>query len=267
MDDPCSLNYAVPDRYVEIKTDDGKITKGKIKRVVGTNNYVFAGIKVELFNGKVGRIQKYLEPASKSKNPLEKEFQEQINEHEGQHLEFKASLLLDLDRYQYTQEIDTKYDVIHSIAKTIAAFANSYGGLLYIGIRDNDRKILGLEYDYSLLEKYRNEKSKIVIKGKNHEIKMPTLNGEFITALKSIMQQFMNKDDYLQCVLPEMLQLKEGEVCVIKVKRGISPLILNCTKPEFYVRNGDQSEPYDDISRFCEYWCVHTSEQLDPITQ
>ena len=268
MDDPCSLNCAFPGKYVEIEADDGKITKGEIKRVLGASSYVFAGIKVELVNGKVGRIQKYLEPASKNNNnPREKEFREQINYPEGQCLEFKASFLFDLKKYEHTQEVDTSYDVVHSIAKTIAAFANSYGGLLYVGVRDKDRKILGLENDYTLIKKYKNGKHKKILKHQNREIKVSFLNEEFLTALKNTMFQFMNKDDYLQCVLPEMLRLEEGDICVIKVKRSTSPLILNDSEYEFYVRSGDQSEQYDNISRFCEYWCAHTSEHLEPITQ
>ena len=100
-------------------------------------------------------------------------------------LEFKASFLFDLKRYEFNDEIEIHPKNPHSIAKTIAAFANSQGGKLYVGIRDDDKKILGLEHDYNILEKHKDET--IELKNDSGEIYIKFKStGEFQTALKRV---------------------------------------------------------------------------------
>lgn len=84
----------------------------------------------------------------------------EISRGENQMVEFKSSYsaALEFDRAAWKakglspQEIDQKFAeseqaVIHSTLKTIAAFINSEGGTLYLGVR-NDGTVLGLEADY-----------------------------------------------------------------------------------------------------------------------
>lgn len=63
-------------------------------------------------------------------------------------LEFKSSLLWDYQKNEITQEFFIPFAVI----KTIAAFLNSEGGKIIIGI-DDRRKILGIERDLSFFGK------------------------------------------------------------------------------------------------------------------
>lgn len=256
MDSPISLGDAAVGKYVEIEIDHGVRIRGHIAQIQSKSDN-FLGIKVKLSDGSVGRIKKYAEPTPvDDPDPLQTEFRKNLELQESQNLEFKASFLLNLDRYERSQEVGLFAKGPHSIAKTIAAFANSQGGTLYVGIRD-DRQILGLKKDCEILEDYKDRDEKISISS----ITINS-NGEFIFALKCAMEQLLGRYDYLHHVKPHIIKLPEGkDICVIKVKKSKTPIILTQgEKPEFYVRNSDQSELYDSIPRFCDYWCDHLCE-------
>jgi len=63
-----------------------------------------------------------------------------LNKGEGKNIEFKSTLRTNL----HTKQVDKKME--HSVLKTIAAFMNTDGGTLLIGVED-DGKILGIEND------------------------------------------------------------------------------------------------------------------------
>jgi hypothetical protein len=68
-------------------------------------------------------------------------------------LEFKTSMALDVRKYLATPEprdgdACRSDAILHSALKTVAAFANSGGGRLYIGITD-DKVIDGLKWDFA----------------------------------------------------------------------------------------------------------------------
>ncbi len=66
-------------------------------------------------------------------------------------LEFKSTLLFDVRRFraapESTREQLKSEEVLHSSLKTIAAFLNSEGGVLVIGVED-DGSIFGVDSDY-----------------------------------------------------------------------------------------------------------------------
>jgi len=78
----------------------------------------------------------------------------EIHAYENSQLEFKGSLLFDIDKFisnpnfhirEYRSE-----KVLYSTLKTIAAFLNCGGGVLYIGVND-DGTIFGLHHDCRIL--------------------------------------------------------------------------------------------------------------------
>ena len=240
---------------VRIKVDGGGFLEGVVVNII-TKQHNFLGVKVEIDNGKVGRVKSFVSGVIIKKRDLEKQFQQDKTCQENQMLEFKASFLFDLKRYEFNGEVEILYNNPHSIAKTIASFANSRGGKLYVGIRDDDKKILGLEHDYNILKKHKGQRIKI--KDNNGEIAFMS-NGEFQTALKLVMDQlFFNKYDYIENTSVDIFNADGRELCVIETKSSKKPVILrNKGKMELYVRHADQSEQYDDIARFCDYWCEH----------
>jgi Putative DNA-binding domain len=71
---------------------------------------------------------------------------------ESHNVEFKSTLRIDLKRLaQAGQTVDQckSDEVQHAVIKTIAAFMNSSGGQLLIGVAD-DHSIVGLDYDFQL---------------------------------------------------------------------------------------------------------------------
>jgi serine/threonine protein kinase len=72
------------------------------------------------------------------------ELEDWIAEAESSRVEFKGSL----SHHHEERRPNTPKDALsHSVAKTLAAFMNSAGGTLLIGVAD-DGKILGIEHDY-----------------------------------------------------------------------------------------------------------------------
>lgn len=75
----------------------------------------------------------------------------EIGQGESDRLEFKSSLLYDYKKVQSNQNLATEEkwsdSVLYSTLKTIAAFLNSGGGVLYLGVAD-DGTILGIEADF-----------------------------------------------------------------------------------------------------------------------
>lgn len=97
----------------------------------------------------------------KKLTPAEKALQD-ISRDEAVNIEFKSSLELQCEK---TKEFDVgarNINLIDSILKTMNAFLNSpNGGRLYIGIRDHDKKIIGIEQE---IKKFH----------KNHKTKKPS---------------------------------------------------------------------------------------------
>ncbi len=69
-----------------------------------------------------------------------------LHEEESNELEFKSSL-----RFDHKLEKINK-DLEYSVIKTIAAFSNTHGGTLLIGVSD-DKKVIGLESDFKTLKR------------------------------------------------------------------------------------------------------------------
>ena len=243
MKDPKSLKDVEVGEVVTIKTDYGDTIKGKIKRILGKNNYHIFGIKVEIDKEMVGRIQEIHSTFSEMEilKQLETEFRMNLKLEESESLEFKAAFRFDLKKFEHTNEKCQSDKGAHSIAKTIAAFANNKGGTLYIGIYNHPRRILGLTNDYEWI----GEKAKF---------------NEFLQQLRIYMERLLSKHDFQECVEDRrILHLPEGDVCVIKVKPTKIPVIVapNTDRPELYVRSGDNSQQYQNIQEFCDYWYEH----------
>jgi len=126
-----------------------------------------------------------------------------------------------------------------SISKTVAAFMNSKGGTLYIGI-DDEGKVLGLEEDYKTLEKPNSDRFRLIMK---HSLESYLKN-------KVIF-------DYLTLDFP----IIEGkEICMIKVAPTPLPIFVSDgDKQDCYVRVDNESKPYS-YDEFIEYWQRHITK-------
>ena len=138
---------------------------------------------------------------------------ELINKGEGKTIEFKKSM-----RWDYHQNKLNK-DLEHEVVKTIAAFANTNGGHLLIGVTDN-RDIVGLKNDYKILGKKQNADG-------------------FKLQLGNILNNYFGKDIH-SIIDAEILKINEFEICFVKVRKSSKPVYVN--DDQFFIRGVASTE-------------------------
>jgi hypothetical protein len=136
---------------------------------------------------------------------------------ESKTLEFKSSL-----RWSLKEDRKDDEHVTHSVLKTIAAFLNTEGGDLLIGVAD-DRNVLGIEQDG--LE-----------------------NGDkFMRHLVQMVRNGLG-DRAGTCVDPRMQVVQGKTVCLVSCQRSPEPVFLKWKGAEshpdgdFYVRSGPRTD-------------------------
>jgi len=110
-------------------------------------SYILGTFPIVKQDQKDAALQSYKDLALqfiKSGSPSISDLSELIQKGEHKKLEFKSTLMWDI------KESTRKYHIEHSVIKTIAAFLNSTGGTLLIGVKD-DGQIHGLEDDFKVL--------------------------------------------------------------------------------------------------------------------
>lgn len=147
----------------------------------------------------------------------EKPIQEVIRLGESATLEFKSTFQWDMVRNQ----VNT--DLRHSVLKTIAAFLNTAGGTLVIGVEDDGNPI-GIEHD---------------LKTMKHSI------DQFGKLLSSQISEYLGAryGPFIWITFPELNGMR---LCVIEVDRSPEPAFLRGPRGnEFYVRLGPTSRKLD----------------------
>lgn len=147
--------------------------------------------------------------------------EELIAEGEDDELEFKSSLRWDF------KELATNKKLEEVVVKTVAAFANSQGGTLLIGVSDSG-EILGLEGDYLSLGGANRDKFEMHLRN--------LLSSAFGAAFVS---------SKLKVLFPA---IGEVEICQVDVQPSAKPLVLTVKdkngvgQEKFYVRSGNSSQ-------------------------
>ena len=149
---------------------------------------------------------------------------------EGKYIEFKPTLLYNFKTGELG--IGIKY----KIAKAIAAFLNTNGGILYIGVK-NERNVQGLEYDYSILDGNKKDKLKL----------------EFDQLTEYFFPAFVS--NYIQT---QILEIQGKDVYVIRVYASKKPVLLrnkkgDFVKKEFYKRTEASSILIHDLEEVIDY--------------
>ena len=155
-----------------------------------------------------------------------------LEQDESRFLEFKSSL-----RWDYRQEKPNP-DLEMVIAKTIAAFGNSDGGHLLIGV-DDDKNILGLEKDFNTLKKHNSDYFEIYMRNILHKI----FGVKYIT--ENIRIKFPIVEGKEICVI-EVFKAKQPAYIKTKDKNG-NPI------EKFYVRSGNSSHELKSLQDINEY--------------
>lgn len=148
--------------------------------------------------------------------PVNEEVQELILAGESENVEFKSTLRYDLRAKAVNKKLE------YVIAKTIAAFMNSEGGSLFIGVDDN-QNMLGLTDDISTLTK------------KN-------LDG-FELHLIEVIKKFVGVSmmSHIKINFPSV---EDVQICHIKVSKSSKPVFTSFEgREDFFIRSGCSSQP------------------------
>ncbi|MDD4971611.1 MAG: putative DNA binding domain-containing protein [Paludibacter sp.] len=204
----------------------------------------------EKFNYWVGKIKENesetIEFKSTFKTPLPSEKQ----------LKKKESLIKLLESTQKNENILKEIDkidgelaskaVIHSSLKTLCAFANTNGGHLFIGVKD-DQSFCSLNHDY------------LSLKGKKDR------DGFGLFFDSKIKEYF--EDSFSSLISSEFLKTEFGDILIVTVKQSIDPIFLlrdekgNKTE-ELYVRELTSSKEIESKKELLKFAKQKQIEQL-----
>jgi hypothetical protein len=144
---------------------------------------------------------------------------ELIRNGENEKVEFKSSL-----SYDYQKKNKSK-DVELSVAKSVAAFLNSDGGCLLIGVKDN-KTILGIRKDFSLIKKSSND--------------------AFELHFTNILNRYIGAENRPYVTMRFAKLAGKTVAIAIVPKRGPREVYLTLEgQPSFYIRSGNSSQPLD----------------------
>jgi len=158
-----------------------------------------------------------------------------IQQGENHRLEFKSSLRWDYRENRANKKLE------EVIMKSIAAFSNAKGGVLFIGV-DDDGHTLGLEKDYATMKKPDKDHFELHLRNLIHD------NYGVAYASKYLNISFPN--------------INEKEVCMIEVQKGDDPIYTTVTDKngakveKFFVRSGNTSQELVKPSRIMNYMKV-----------
>lgn len=145
-------------------------------------------------------------------------WEEIIANDEDSFTEFKETLTF------CTKENKRMGYIEHSVLKTINAFLNSEGGLLFIGVA-NDKRIVGIERDYLALGN----------RGRDG----------FLLHFDNLVVNALGKEQQSDISI-KIIQLEGKDVAVVEVSASNKPVFLSTkNSKEFYVRHAANSRSYD----------------------
>ena len=162
----------------------------------------------------------------------EKDVKEMIEAGEHEKLEFKTSLRWDGKLQQVNKELEK------TVMKTIAAFLNSEGGHLVIGVDDHGQPI-GLEKDFSSLPK-------------------PSADG-FENHFNNLFNQMIGPE-YRRLVKINFSNVSGKTICLASIEPSQKPAYLKTpTGEDFYIRTGNVSTPLkmSEVTAYLSSWRRH----------
>jgi len=144
---------------------------------------------------------------------------------EGELVEFKSSILWDYDQNKLNKSLS------EPIIKSVAAFMNSAGGTLLIGVND-DGNILGLESDFAAMKKPNPDGFELIF------------NNAFTRMIGVEFRKFVHLS------FPEI----EGKIiCIVAITPSTRPVYFqHRDREEFYIRAGNANQPLP-VSKATDY--------------
>lgn len=219
-------NGEVPLREVIKKfTAKGEI-KANVYGVINASKGVF-GKKTKEGIVYLSIIEK--DGVKKSNSNSEKAHWDNIRCGEGRKIEFKSSLRWDLQRKEVNRDLEL------TVIKAIAAFLNTDGGNLYIGVDDNSN-ILGIDYDIKTLKK-RNEDG-------------------LILQLNQLLTNYLGKTVF-GFIDHSIITISDNRVLSVEVKKSNKPVYIHNGKEKIFVIRAAASVQALDIEEATDYITRH----------
>ncbi len=159
----------------------------------------------------------------------ENDLEEMLRSGEHERLEFKTSFRWDDHRKQINKELEK------TVMKTAAAFLNSDGGHLLIGVDDQGRS-LGLEKDFASLPK------KDADGFENH--------------FNNIFNQMIGPE-FRRLVQLSFENVSDKKICLVRVEPSHRPAYLkNGNSEDFYIRTGNVTTPLkmSEVTAYLSSW-------------
>lgn len=136
-----------------------------------------------------------------------------LNEEESKTLEFKSSLRWD----HYQGKVNKELEKV--IAKTVAAFLNTEGGFLFLGV-DDSGEVIGLGEDLTSFNGSRDR---------------------FLKKLSEIINKYLGPDNHA-LMTPRFLKKDQKDICVLRVDRSNRPVYMKIGQEnKFYIRTQNSS--------------------------
>ena len=214
------IGSTAPSIYIKEFADQND----KISQTLASHFISFEGSGIEsndydiFLKSRAEKIFKELHARLSLENPEppNTEVHETILNGETDLVEFKSTLRFDLRKGEVNKKLE------YVIAKTIAAFLNTEGGQLIIGVGDN-LDILGLDADIQTMSK-------------------PNIDG-FELRLIELIKKFIGAEfgSYVKTSFPEI----EGtQICLVKISKSGRPVFTEFEgKEDFFIRVGCSSQP------------------------
>lgn len=149
---------------------------------------------------------------------IESPILELIKNDESRTLEFKSSLRWDYSKNNVNKELE------YEVAQACAAFMNSDGGTILIGVGP-DKNILGITKDYATLGK---------TKGRDG----------FELCITNVINQHLGKA-YHKFLRVDFENLDGNEICYIEVKKSPVPVYIKSKNNIFVIRSGNSTQTLD----------------------
>lgn len=216
---------------VSIRTSQGKSSTGFVEEIAPRNPFSEQGIMVRLNNGDIGRVKKILYNDKEMNDKSTVEIKNLIKTGENFHTEFKAEAfwsatfnpiqIKESKSFELREYGQKASKVI--IAKSIAAFLNSSGGNLIIGIKE------------------KKDEGKFEVIGINEDmkkIKDQSLDGYKRAILDEIIKSFFpsrifnHLNDYITI---EFVVIEDKTLCWIKIKKGDSWTFLKVNDRDIFM--------------------------------
>ncbi len=214
------IGAKAPSNYIgDFKDENSQINKSLNSHLIDLNGFGIESDDYDIFlQARATRIFSELKSRIElsHKEPANEEVQELILAGESDSVEFKSTL-----RYDIREKVVNK-KLEYVIAKTLAAFLNSEGGNLFIGIDDN-QNALGLSNDIETLSN-------------------KSVDG-FELQLIEVIKKYIGTEfsSHIKITFPIY---SDNKICHVKISKSSKPVFTkNEGSEDFFVRSGCSSQP------------------------